>query len=252
MSKQTRTIVFVFAFLFLSLACLVPSLDESVDTQIPTSIPLEQVIAQTASAAQQQTQSFYTPTITMTLPPPTAQGTSTYTPTVTTVSKESYVEWMTNVALTPTIPPVWATLLFTSPVYEPSNFTPFVYSPNSSVPAVLEKYDFSMVSSDSSGAMYFTECGTHAVWQKNKPKSISFFIPAVYTLCDAEGMMKPVVSSTLTLYPQFVTEWLSHMKDERLLRGETVSDVVDGYFLAIYIVPGENTLLYSISAPGEF
>lgn len=64
--------------LFVSLGCLLPAFDGSGDTQplIPEAqIPIEQIIAMTANAAQLQTQAFYTPTSIPLI--------STFTPTVT-------------------------------------------------------------------------------------------------------------------------------------------------------------------------
>lgn len=64
-------------------------------------IPIEQIIVQTANAAQTQTQAFYTPESTPTIHLPTANVTGTFTPTVTMVSGISLPQMQTQWALTP-------------------------------------------------------------------------------------------------------------------------------------------------------
>lgn len=78
MNKLAKTIISVVIVLFVSLGCLAPALDGNGNSQPPISeaqIPIEQIIAMTANAAQMQTQAFYTPTLLPQMP--------TFTPTVT-------------------------------------------------------------------------------------------------------------------------------------------------------------------------
>jgi hypothetical protein len=87
-------VVFIFSTLFGCAPLQTTPLPE-------THNPIEQVIAQTANAAQTQTQAFYTPEFTPTVSSPTAVGTSTFTPTVTMVSGSAIPQMQTQWALTP-------------------------------------------------------------------------------------------------------------------------------------------------------
>lgn len=127
-----------------------------------------------------------------------------------------------------------------------------------SVPSTLEQYGFLLAGQDSSGAGYMDSCGTQAVWASNKPNSVNFFIPVSPDICDLGEAVEPAIASTMSLYPTSVSDWLfteALQTDEsmtKILLGESVSKIVSGYYLIIYKVPGENILLYSISAPGEY
>ena len=127
-----------------------------------------------------------------------------------------------------------------------------------SVQSTLEQYGFILAGQDSSGAGYIDSCGTQAVWASNKPNSVNFFIPVSSDICDTGEIVEPAIASTISLYPTSVSDWLfteALQTDEsmtKILLGESVSKIVSGYYLIIYKVQGENTLLYSISAPGEY
>ena len=127
-----------------------------------------------------------------------------------------------------------------------------------SVQSTLEQYGFVLAGQDSSGAGYLDSCGSQAIWASNKPNSVNFFIPVSSDICDTGEVVEPAIAATMSLYPQSVGNWLfteALQNDEnmtKILLGENVSKIVSGYYLIIYQVPGENTLLYSISAPGEY
>ncbi len=129
---------------------------------------------------------------------------------------------------------------------------------NKSVQSTLEQYGFILVKQDSSGAGYIDSCGTQAVWESNKPNSVGFFIPVLSDICETGDVVEPAIAVTISLYPTSVSDWLftkALQNDDnmtKIILGESVSNIVSGYYLIIYQVPGENTLLYSISAPGEY
>lgn len=126
-----------------------------------------------------------------------------------------------------------------------------------SVQSTLEEYGYTVASSDSEGAMYIDSCGSQATWAKNKPDSVNFFIPLGYDFCDQTGVVAPIVFSVKKLYPASVGDWLTETlqndeKTTRIILGENVTDIIDGYMLILYFIQDENTLLFSINAPGEF